>query len=288
VRGSGGADIWKFEGTGPPQGFLPSTLDERNPQFSPDGKRIAFESNRLGKASQLWLANSDGTNPTPLDDGAKGVEGSPRWSPNGLSIAFDRQGEDGQQAVYVVDAAGGQPHLLASPGDLPSWSYDGKWIYFGVRRADRSASAVWRVPAAGGDAVQIADTGGITYPNPLESPDGQTLYYKRAVGASAMLFARAVAGGPEHQVLDSMWPGEDHQYFPVDDGIYYVARPDPKVPFAFELRFLSFATGKHQTLNQFETRHGTGLTVSPDRKTILYSGVPMSAGADLMLIRNFR
>jgi Tol biopolymer transport system component len=288
MRGGGGADIWKFEASGPPQTFLSSTLDERNPQFSPDGTRIAFESNRLGKDSQLWMANADGTNRIPLNEGAKGVQGSPRWSPDSRSLVFDGQDEIGQQAVYVVNAAGGQPHRVASPGNLPSWSHDSKWIYFGVRRTDRSTSAIWRVPAAGGDAVQIADAGSVTYPNPLESPDGKTLYYKRAGAASAMLFAKPVGGGPEHQILDSFWPGEDHQYFPVADGIYYVARPDPKLPFAFELRFLNFTTGKHQTLHRFETRFGSGLSVSPDRKTILYSGVPMSAGADLMLIRNFR
>jgi Tol biopolymer transport system component len=43
------ADIWKFESNGPPEDFLSSTLDDRNAEFSPDGKKIAFESRRLGK-----------------------------------------------------------------------------------------------------------------------------------------------------------------------------------------------------------------------------------------------
>jgi hypothetical protein len=60
------------------------------------------------------------------------------------------------------------------------------------------------------------------------------------------------------------------------------------VRFALELRFLSFATGEHKTLNRFEGRYRFGLSVSPDRKTILYSGSKPSAGDDLMLIRNFR
>jgi hypothetical protein len=96
------------------------------------------------------------------------------------------------------------------------------------------------------------------------------------IGASAVLFARPVAGGPERQVLDSMLPNI-HQYFPVEDGIYYVARPDQKLPFAFELRFFSLATATDETLSRFEARLGTGLTVSPDRKTILYSGTRPSA-----------
>ena len=164
---------------------------------------------------------------------------------------------------------------------MPSWSRDGKWIYFGSTRAPAD---VWRIPAAGGDVIRITDNGGN---NALESPDRKTLYYRKLIGASAVLFARPLAGGPERQVLDSMLPNI-HQYFPVEDGIYYVARPDQKLPFAFELRFLNFATGKHETLNRFEARFGLGLTVSPDRKTILYSGTRPSAGDDLMLIRNFR
>ena len=276
------ADIWKFRSNGPPEDFLSSTLDDRNPQFSPDGKKIAFESRRLGMDAQLWVANSDGTNPVPLTEGAKGVGGSPRWSPDSRSIVFDGQGPDGRQAVYVVEAEGGRTRLLTTPGQLPSWSRDGKWIYFGSTRA--GPADIWRIPAAGGDVIRITDNGGN---NALESPDGKTLYYRKLIGASAVLFARPVAGGPERQVLDSMLPNV-LQYFPVEDGIYYVARPDQKLPFAFELRFLNFATGKHETLNRFEARFGLGLTVSPDRKTILYSGTKPSAGDDLMLIRNFR
>jgi serine/threonine protein kinase len=281
TRLSTDADIWKFEANGPPERFLSSSLDDRNAQFSPDGKKITFASSRLGKDTQVWVANSDGTNPAPLNEGARGVGGSPRWSPDSRRIVFDGHEPDGQRGIYVVDAEGGPPSLLAHPGGaLPSWSRDGKWIYFGDGTRTGRAE-VWRIPAAGGDAIQITDNGGST---PLESPDGQTLYYRKIGG---VLFARPVAGGPEQQVLDSMAPGVI-QYFPVQDGIYYVARPDEKLPFAFELRLLNLVTGKHETLNRFAARFGGGLSVSPDRKTILYSGTQPSAGDDLMLIRNFR
>jgi serine/threonine protein kinase len=275
-------DIWKFESNGSPDEFLPSTLDDRGAQFSPDGKRIAFESRRLGKDAQLWVSNSDGTNPAPLTAGQWGIGGSPRWSPDSRSIVFDGQEPDGRRAIYVIHAEGGRPRPLVMDGVLPSWSRDGKWIYFqdNTRTGRRE---VWRIPTAGGDAVQITNSGG---GEPLESPDGKTLYYRKAPALS-VLFARPVAGGPERPVLDSLAFGV-LQYFPVGDGIYYVSRPDPKLPFARELRFLNLATGKHETLNRFEARSGGGLTVSPDRKTILYSGTKPSDGDDLMLIRNFR
>ena len=278
---------WKF-GLNGPEDFLSSTLDDRNPQFSPDGKKIAFESRRLGMDAQLWVANSDGTNPRPFTEGTTGVGGSPRFSPDNRSIVFDSQGPDGRQSVYVMDAEGGRARLLTA-GNVPSWSRDGKWIYFGSNRA--GPVDVWRIPASGGDAVRITDNSGnvavTSCNNAIESPDGKTLYYRKLIDGSGVLFARPVAGGPERQVLDSM-PPFPNQYFPVEDGVYYVARPDRTLPFAFELRFFNLATGKHATLSRFEAQSGIGLTVSPDRKTILYSAAKSSGGDDLMLIRNFR
>ena len=84
-----------------------------------------------------------------------------------------------------------------------------------------------------------------------------------------------------------MLPGV-HQFYPADDGVYYVSPPDPKAPFAREIRFLHFKTNKHEMLYRFESRASSGLGVSPDRKTILYGGTKPAAGDDLMLIRNFR
>ena len=84
----------------------------------------------------IWVANSDGTNPTPLNEGAKGVGGSPRWSPDSRRIVFDGHEPDGQRGIYVVDAEGGPPTLMAHPGGaLPSWSQDGKWIHLSPRRS---------------------------------------------------------------------------------------------------------------------------------------------------------
>jgi dipeptidyl aminopeptidase/acylaminoacyl peptidase len=272
------ADIWRFSPGGQPENFLSSTLDDRNPQFSPDGKKIVFESRRLGKDSQLWIANSDGTSPRPLLEGVKGISGSPRWSSDGRFIVFDGQDQNGQLAVQVVDAEGGLPRVVTKQGYVPSWSRDGKWIYFGSQRTGRGE--VWRVPAAGGEPIQITDEGGSFA---SESADGKTLYYRRGTA----LMARPVAGGATRQVLDSL-PSLGHQYFPVEDGIYYVARPDPSFPFAFELRFMNSTTGKQTTLSRFAARSGQGLGVSPDRKTILYSGTKPSDGSDLVLIGNFR
>ena len=195
-------DIWKFESNRQPQDFLSSTRDDRSAQFSPDGKRVVFESRRLGFDYQIWVANWDGTNPTPLTDGGRGLGGTPRWSPDSRSVVFDGQEPDGRRAVYVVDAKGGPSRLLATPGTLPSWSHDAKWIYFHSNLTGRDE--IWRVPAGGGDPVQVTYNGGN---NALESPDGTTLYFRKGAApavSQGMVFAQPVAGGPERVVLDSM------------------------------------------------------------------------------------
>jgi Tol biopolymer transport system component len=272
------ADIWKLEPTGLQRFRLSSTLDERNPQFSPDGKKIVFESRRLGK-EQLWTANADGTNPAPLTEGTDGVQGSPSWSPDGLRVAFDGAGPDGQVGILVIEASGGRPRSIASPGSVPTWSHDGKWIYFLSSRTGRRE--VWRVPAQGGGELQVTHNGGYAG---IESPDGKLLYFRRGT----TLISMPVGGGPERQLSNSLPGNTVHQYVPVEDGLYYSSLPDPNSPFTYELRFLNGATGTDDVLCRFEARFASGLTVSPDRKTILYSGSTPSQGSDLELIRNFR
>jgi serine/threonine protein kinase/Tol biopolymer transport system component len=280
TKRGGDAVIWKFDLIKKSrQPFPSSTGDDRNPQFSPDGKRIVFESRRLGKGSQLWVANADGTNPAPLEEGIEGIGGSPRWSPDSRWIVFDGQGEDGRSGISVVEAEGGRPRRLTAPGALPSWSQNGNWIYF-------TREGTWRIATPGGIPTAAATPEMITANggNPLESPDGKTLYYRNR----SVLLARPVQGGPEREVLNSMVPNAIHQYFPVKDGVYYIARPDPHRPFALEIRFRELATGKDKMLIPFEAQQGMGLSVSPDRKTILYSAALPSDGDDLRLIKNFR
>ena len=64
-------------------------------------------------------------------------QGSPSWSPDGRSIAFDSFGEDLQWHIWIIDADGGTPRQLTTQaGDqhVPSWSRDGRWIYYSADR----------------------------------------------------------------------------------------------------------------------------------------------------------
>jgi hypothetical protein len=135
------------------------------------------------------------------------------------------------------------------------------------------------MPAWGGEAMQVTDNGGF---EPLDSADGKTLYYTKDYRSP--LFARPISGGPERKVLDLVFLSS---FVPVDDGIYYVHHPDRKRRDPLELRFYDFATGRSRVLEKFAAAGGQGLTVSPDRKTFLYS-VFNTVYADLTLVENFR
>ncbi|MCE5309744.1 MAG: serine/threonine-protein kinase [Acidobacteriales bacterium] len=280
-QGGADADIWKFEAGAPAKNFIASTLADGNPQFSPDGKKIVFASSRSGSGMEIWVCNRDGSNPVQLTDRLGRHQGSPRWSPDSRWIAFDSQGEDGRWRIYVIDAAGGQARLLTTQPfneNIPSWSRDGKWIYF---RSGRSGKhEIWRTPAAGGESSQVTGDGGSVA---FESWDGETLYYtKEGTGAVARLFAKSLAGGPEREVLDAVaW----RAFCVVSDGIYYVAPAERKD--AYLLLFFNFATRKSQTLTRIEGQPWWGLTISPDRRTVLFS-VHKPINYDLMLIENFR
>ena len=74
-------------------------------------------------------------------------------------------------------------------------------------------------------------------------------------------------------------------------GVYYIhAAPccaAGRDQVRYEVRFLEFASGRRKTLQEIEGSLNSGLSVSPDRRTFLFSKI-VNEGADLMLIENFR
>jgi Tol biopolymer transport system component len=261
---------------GLPAAFISSTRTDWAPQFSPDGKKIAFSSDRSG-SFEIWVCDSDGSNVRKITSigGATG----PQWSPDGEHIAFDSPAE-GQFDIYVVSANGGRPRRLttdpANDGN-PSWSHDGKWIYFDSMRTGQGQ--VWKIPANGGPEAQVTKKGGLAA---LESSDGKFLYYVKRLSATSVEKV-PVEGGEETEVLESL------SFFAnmavVRDGIYFI--PTRSGTTGFSIQFFSFASGKIRTIATLEKTEGPGLAVSPDGRWILYSQTDQ-VGSDLMLVENFR
>jgi len=260
-----------------------SSFDDWNPHLSPDGSRIAFESNRGGAGDEIWLAAVDGSNPTQLTHGPGLHQGSPHWSADGRRIAFDSYGENGQWDIWTIDADGGSLRRLTSspaPHNMPTWSHDGRFIYFSSDRG--GTETIWRVPVAGGPEEQVTYTGGGRCE---EAADGQTLNFQRATFGDSPLLAVSLTGGQERTVIDCV-PRFDYALGLA--GIYHVGcGADPR---AAPLLLRDTATGADRLLGTLERPAGNGpqgLTVSADGKAILFTE-EVGEGSDLMMIENFR
>jgi eukaryotic-like serine/threonine-protein kinase len=177
-------DIYRLPfGDGSPTPVLASAFADLFPKHSPDGRRIAFQSGRAGGGFQdqaIWLADVDGSNATRLTRGPGVLQGSPSWSPDGQWVTFDAGSEIEQMEIWAIRTDGSGLRQVTrgrGRGALPSWSRDGRFIYFASNRTGRNE--VWRVAAEGGTEEQLTSEGGMC---PAESPDGRTLYYQAAEG----------------------------------------------------------------------------------------------------------
>jgi eukaryotic-like serine/threonine-protein kinase len=243
-------NIWRIAGPGPawqpmskkvsvPTKFIESTKTERDPQFSPDGKKVAFASNRSGNA-EVWVCDSNGSNSAQITSLGAPWVGCPRWSPDSRQIAFDST-KEGSWDIYTVSAEGGPSHRLiaeSSHDSRPSWSRNGRWIYF---CSDRTGDwQVWKVPSEGGKAVQVTSQGGR---EAFESNDGQWLYYTNAPPIQG-IWRVPVAGGEERQVLDH---GLQGFWVVLDSGICLGALDHESIPI---LEFFSLTTGRSTVITK--------------------------------------
>jgi dipeptidyl aminopeptidase/acylaminoacyl peptidase len=115
--------------------------NDTDPQWSPDSTKIAFASNRTGKEFEenrsisVWVISAEGGPLTKISDHEEG-DTSPRWSPDGKTIAFvGRVHEDEHPKIWLAPSTGGAPSGLAAknldliPSDL-DWAEEGRALYF--------------------------------------------------------------------------------------------------------------------------------------------------------------
>jgi Tol biopolymer transport system component/DNA-binding winged helix-turn-helix (wHTH) protein len=280
-------DIWRASGPHAsgdgisPAKFVASTWPEMNPQFSSDGKKIAYSGGGSGSL-EIWVCDERGQACAQLTSMAPKAAGNPRWSPDGSQIAFDSDG------IYVVRSDGGSPRALSVERfeeGLPSWSRDGQWIYYASNRG--GAWQVWKSPAAGGQAVQVTRHGGFAA---FESFDGRFLYYTKPIGLMwafglSSIWRIPVAGGEETRVVERTSTG---YWGLLNDGLCYLDPSGLHLPFA--IQYFNFATGqirKVGSIVQEPDWNSPSFAVSPDGRWMLYTRRPREE-RDLMLVENFQ
>jgi Tol biopolymer transport system component/DNA-binding winged helix-turn-helix (wHTH) protein len=270
------ANVWRTSigpDAGAPVPLLTSTRNQIHPEYSPDGKRIAFGSDRSGN-HEIWVSNADGSAPVQLSSlGA--WSGSPRWSPDGGTIAFDAD-IGGNWDIYIINSNGGKPvRMTTNPANdyAPSWSRDGKWIYFTSTRTPRRE--VWRIPAARGHEVQVTKNGGTVT---SEAPGGRELYFTKARNSG--VWKMALPDGPEEQVVSGAVL--ERNFAPVTRGLYFI----PQSGVTPTLCFFEYRSRKTTSLVPLGNSVSNALSISPDERFALFVRIDV-ANSELMLVEDF-
>ena len=278
------SNIWRLDLRDPvhheraPIPIVSEKGDKMRPDLSPDEKKIAFESNRLG-FWDLWTCNLEKGDCNQITS-LHGTAGRARWSPDGRYIAFEFHPNEHSE-IYMVEVPGGVPHLLPTiPGAdnlSPSWSRDGKWLYFASKRGTE-AFQIWKMPVQGGDPIQLTRQGGISA---VESSDGRYLYYSKFEEGG--VWRMTAEGRDETQLLDiggDGWPN----WALTAEGIYFLkfSKSSPPV-----IQLLNFATGKTHSVWTLEREPGWGIDASSNGKSIVFTQGDF-AESNLMMVENFR
>jgi Tol biopolymer transport system component len=201
-------------------------------QPSPDGQQMVFTCQFAGSGDwggvEIWKSNADGSEPTQLTS-LGGKAGTPRWSPDSRSIAFDyRPGSRSQ--IFMMDADGRNQRMLTSDAAdnvVPSWSRDGKVVYFSSNRTGRYE--IWKKELADGQEFQVTRHCGI---GALEAYDKKTLYYALFDGAG--VWSVPVAGGDEKRLTEAPRLGHWGDFAVTESGLYLMDgdhNPDPAIFF---------------------------------------------------------
>jgi Tol biopolymer transport system component/DNA-binding winged helix-turn-helix (wHTH) protein len=248
--------------------YVRSTRWDSNPAYAPDGKRIAFTSNRAGPQG-IWISDRDGRNAVQIADLGGVFVDHPAWSPDGRSIAFDAS-PDGRTAIFTVAPEGGVlRRITEGPGDNrnPAWSRDGKWIYF-----ESNSSGAWQIyarPAGGGKSVRVTAVGGV---NPGESLDGKWLLYGKPDAPGLWRRPTADWRGSDMASVEEELTGElelrdSSNWAPADSGVYFVRRPVAGRPV---LSLLDYSSGSVKDVVELSPSfEGWGLDLAPDETEII-------------------
>jgi Tol biopolymer transport system component len=168
---------------------------DSQPVFSPDGKMIAFTSDRDG-ADNLWIANADGSDAKQLSKDKQGDFISPAWTPDGEYVLVSRNPEGlGTHEIWMYNIHGGSGVQVTKSSPTPATtpqqrlnfmgaiaSPDGKYFYFARRVGGFSYNVtmpLWQIvrrDRTTGDEDVITSAPGSAF-RPVLSPDGKQLVY---------------------------------------------------------------------------------------------------------------
>jgi imidazolonepropionase-like amidohydrolase/Tol biopolymer transport system component len=199
---------------------------DQQPRFSPDGRMIAFTSDR-GGGDNIWVMNADGSGARAITRESFTLLNNPTWTPDSQYIAarkhFTTQRSAGTGEIWLYHASGSgdgvalvtraNPQHQKELGE-PTFSADGATLYFTrnttpgpifeyAQDSNEQVFAIERYDMATGERSQVAGgPGGAVRPAP--SPDGRRLAFVHREGGRSRLFVKDLRSGEERQVYDAM------------------------------------------------------------------------------------
>ena len=212
-------DLWVYEIERGTRSRLTFQGDgNKDPDWTPDGKRIAFASDRDGVLNLYWK-RSDGAGEAERLTTSKNQQRVPSFSPDGKLLAFMEENSETSWDLWVLDLEGerkAEPFLVTPALEAgPTFSPDGRWIAYGSNESGRFEVYVRPFPGPGGK-WQVS-TDGIT-DIPHWSPDGSRIYYRNGerimvvavsgrgdsfqTGKPVVLFEGTYASGGQESVYD--------------------------------------------------------------------------------------
>ena len=215
------ADLWRLpvspesgKPTGPPEAVIATTREDSRGSWSPDGRYVAFNSDRGGQMN-IWLYSLTDGSTRQLTHGPGG-DFQANWSPDGARIAFFSSRAAGKVNIWTVDVASGQLAQLTRTPSMdvnPFFSPDGSRIAF---QSDRSGRLeVWVMNADGGDARQLTRTGVIGH-FLRWTAEGRSVLFKCPCGGKPQVLQVAATGGNPTLGLLPEIAGASHMSFSPD------------------------------------------------------------------------
>jgi Tol biopolymer transport system component len=203
-----------------------STATNVRPAWSPDGKSIAFQSNRDGPY-HIYVMNSDGSNLRQITSGDSD-DRHPNWSPDGKAIAVDT-GDQIKREIALIDVASKsrtQITKLGMTAQFPSFSPDGKTIAFFLYNLGNMD--LWKVGRDGGSPTAVTKQLATEANNQCTfachsarwSPDGNGIAFSDGDNARVLLMSSLTSG-----TATPISPDDEKSHFPVflaDGRIVYV------------------------------------------------------------------